>query len=58
MLKISVIGDWDKAIEFALEGKLVSPRVDELARLSQEALFEEKSWHASFASTNMVMQAY
>ena len=43
MLKISVIGDSDKSIEFALEGKLVGPWVDELGRLSHEALSQNKS---------------
>jgi ABC-type transporter Mla MlaB component len=43
VLKISVIGDSDKAIEFALEGTLVGPWVDELGRLSQEALLQNKS---------------
>ena len=43
MLKISVVGDSDNAIEFALEGKLIGPWVDELSRLSGEALSEKKS---------------
>ncbi len=43
MLKISVMGDSDQAIEFALEGKLVGPWVDELRRLSDEALGQNKS---------------
>ena len=43
MLKISVIGDSDKAIEFALEGRLVGPWVDELGRLSHDALSQNKS---------------
>jgi ABC-type transporter Mla MlaB component len=43
VLKISVIGDSSEAIEFALEGKLVGPWVDELDRLSQEALSQNKS---------------
>jgi hypothetical protein len=43
VLKISVIGDSDKAIEFALEGKLVGPWVDELGRLSHDALSQNKS---------------
>ena len=43
MLKISVLGDSDKAIEFALEGKLVGPWVDELRRLSHDALSQNKS---------------
>ena len=43
MLKISVIGDSDQAVEFALEGKIVGPWVDELQRLSQDALARNKS---------------
>lgn len=43
MLKISVMGDSDQAIEFALEGKLVGPWVDELRRLSHDALSQNKS---------------
>jgi ABC-type transporter Mla MlaB component len=43
VLKISVTGNSDQAIEFALEGKLVGPWVDELRRLSQEALSQNKS---------------
>src|SRR5690348_3619088 len=43
VLKISVLGDSDKAIEFALEGKLVGPWVDELRRLSHDALSQNKS---------------
>jgi len=43
VLKISVTGDSEKRIEFALEGKLVGPWVDELGRLSDEALLQNKS---------------
>jgi len=43
VLKISVISDSDQAIEFALEGKLVGPWVDELRRLSHDALSQNKS---------------
>ena len=43
MLKISVTSNSDQAIEFALEGKLVGPWVDELRRLSHEALSQNKS---------------
>jgi len=43
VLKISVMGDSDLAIEFALEGKLVGPWVDELRRLSHDALSQNKS---------------
>jgi ABC-type transporter Mla MlaB component len=43
VLKISVTGDSNKEVEFALEGKLVGPWVDELCRLSDEALSQNKS---------------
>jgi ABC-type transporter Mla MlaB component len=43
VLKISVISDSDQAIEFQLEGKLVGPWVDELRKLGDEALSQEKS---------------
>jgi hypothetical protein len=43
VLKISVIRSSDAGIEFALEGKLVGPWVDELSRLSLEALSNKKS---------------
>ncbi len=43
MLKISILGDSDQAVEFALEGKLVGPWVDELSRLSDDALAQKKS---------------
>jgi len=43
VLKISVIGDSDQAVEFALEGKIVGPWVDELRRLSHDALARNKS---------------
>ena len=43
MLKVSVISDSDQAVELALEGKLVGPWVDELRRLSHEALSQNKS---------------
>ena len=43
MLKISVLSDSDQAIDFQLEGKLVGPWVDELHRLSSEALSRKKS---------------
>ncbi len=38
MLKISVTNQPDETIQFQLEGKLVGPWVDELRRLSGEAL--------------------
>lgn len=43
MLKISIISDSDQAIEFRLEGKLVGPWVEELQRLSDEALSHKKA---------------
>lgn len=43
VLRISVPSNSDQAIEFALEGKLVGPWVDELRRLSHEALSQNKS---------------
>ena len=43
MLKISIIGDSDQAIQFQLEGKLVGPWVEELQRLSDEALSHQKA---------------
>ena len=43
MLKISIISDSDQAIQFQLEGKLVGPWVEELRRLSDEALSLQKN---------------
>jgi len=43
VLKISIITDSDHAIQFQLEGKLVGPWVEELQRLSDEALSHQKS---------------
>ena len=43
MLKISIISDSGKAIQFQLEGKLVGPWVEELQRLSDEALSQQKA---------------
>ena len=43
MLKISIISDSDQAIELQLEGKLVGPWVEELQRLSDEALSHQKA---------------
>ena len=43
MLKISIVSDSDQAIELQLEGKLVGPWVEELRRLSDEALSQHKS---------------
>ena len=43
MLKISIISDSDQAIRFQLEGKLVGPWVEELQRLSDEALSHQKA---------------
>ena len=43
MLKISIINDSDQAIELQLEGKLVGPWVEELRKLSDEALSQRKN---------------
>jgi RNA polymerase sigma-70 factor, ECF subfamily len=43
VLKISIISDSDQAIQFQLEGKLVGPWVEELQRLSDEALSDRKA---------------
>ena len=43
MLKISVLNETDQAIELQLEGKLIGRWVDELSRLSQDALAQGKS---------------
>lgn len=43
MLKISIISDSDQAIQFQLEGKLVGPWVEELRRLSDEAMSHQKA---------------
>lgn len=42
MLKISVIHDSDNAVHFQLEGKLIGPWVDELRRLGNTALSQQK----------------
>jgi len=43
VLKISIISDSDQAIQFQLEGKLIGPWVEELQRLSDEALSHQKA---------------
>jgi anti-anti-sigma factor len=43
VLRISIISDSDQAIQFQLEGKLVGPWVEELQRLSDEALSHHKA---------------
>ena len=43
MLKISIVSDSDQAVQFQLEGKLVGPWVEELQRLSDEALSHQKA---------------
>ncbi len=43
MLKISIISHSDQAIQFQLEGKLVGPWVEELHRLSDDALSHQKA---------------
>lgn len=43
MLKISIISESDQAIQFQLEGNLAGPWVEELHRLSNEALSRQKT---------------
>ena len=43
MLRISIINDTDQAIAYHLEGRLVGPWVDELRRLGDEALAQNKT---------------
>ena len=43
MLKISITSDSEPAIQFQLEGKLVGPWVEELRKLSDEALSLQKN---------------
>jgi ABC-type transporter Mla MlaB component len=43
VLKISIISDSDQAIRLQLEGKLVGPWVEEVRRLSDEALSLQKN---------------
>jgi len=43
VLKISVTSNSDHAIRFHLEGKLVGPWVEELRRLGEDALSQQKS---------------
>ncbi len=43
MLKISITNDSDEAIQFQLEGSLAGPWVEELQRLSDEALSHQKA---------------
>ena len=43
MLKISIISDSNQTIQLQLEGKLVGPWVEELQRLSDEALSHQKA---------------
>jgi ABC-type transporter Mla MlaB component len=43
VLKISIINDSDQAVELQLEGKLIGPWVEELRRLSDEALSQQKN---------------
>ena len=43
MLKISIISDANQAIQFQLEGRLVGPWVEELRRLGDQALSEQKA---------------
>ena len=43
MLKISTISDSDQAVQFQLEGNLAGPWVEELQRISDEALSRKKA---------------
>ena len=43
MLKISIVSVSDQAIQFRLEGNLAGPWVEELQRLSDEALLQRKT---------------
>ena len=43
MLKISIVSNSDLAIHFQLEGNLAGPWVEELQRLSDEALSHQKT---------------
>jgi ABC-type transporter Mla MlaB component len=43
VLKISIISDSDQAVQFQLEGNLVGPWVEELRKLSDEALSQQKN---------------
>jgi ABC-type transporter Mla MlaB component len=43
VLKISIISDSEQAVQFQLEGKLVGPWVEELRKLSDEALSLQKN---------------
>jgi len=43
VLKISVISDSDQAICFRLEGRLAGPWVEELRKLSEQSLAQEKT---------------
>lgn len=43
MLKISIISDSEQAIELQLEGKLVGPWVEELRKVSDQALSLQKN---------------
>jgi len=43
VLKISIVSVSDQAIQFRLEGNLAGPWVEELQRLSDEALLQRKT---------------
>ena len=43
MLKISIIQRADDGIQFQLEGRLIGPWVEELRRLSDQALSQQKT---------------
>ena len=43
MLRISIIHRADEGIQFQLEGRLIGPWVEELRRLSDQALSQQKT---------------
>lgn len=54
MLRISVIRESDRAVEFQLEGKLVGPWVEELRKLGNEALSQQKAVSLDLARVTFV----
>lgn len=54
MLRISVISESDRAIEFQLEGKLVGPWVEELRKLGNAALSQQKAVSLDLARVSFV----
>jgi len=54
VLRISVIRESDRAVEFQLEGKLVGPWVEELRKLGNEALSQQKAVSLDLARVTFV----